>query len=391
MSTSHKIVPQPHSPRSHLTSHARLRGAETALFDLQGESVTVRTWHQVALNVERAAAGFLHAGFKPRQVAIVLMQPGADAVEVELALRTTGVVPLYVSPDVTPAELAACLVGVDVRIVVADDEDDLERLQGCNGFGAERLLMHDTGDWEQLQDIGADHLREIPHCVAHADEIADPVKAAPMVVLREGSDVAVRRMPGARIDSPVETVLLHGAGWDPRVAAVRETQLVSGGPLAWTGASSHLPALLARVSPTRLVNFAATPGAVGALLLDAHVDGRPWHRSPSDVLAACLAAASGTRLSPSARRRTQAIHGLAPWFGPALSTVVLDAHRDPVLNAVARALSLQVLESALPTLEPGTLPRPPAPRRVSSAPLPRRSSSQPDNAFVGVAERVTSR
>ena len=283
----------PRSAYAQLQLQVADRATDTAIIGVRGDEIVDRTWQELGLRVERAAAAFLRADFRRHHVVIMAMRPSPDAVEVELAVRAVGAVPLLVAPDVTWAELAPHLTGVRVRLVVSDDADAVARLAGHDLSRVEHLVL--GGDnWERVQAVGAAHLLERPTCVRDA-AATGPVTQQAVHVLREGDRVVVRRLPAVVADGlPAETTLLNGPAWDPRVAAVRATLLDTGGALAWTDDPAHLPVLVRHANPHVLATF-TEGGELAILLRDAHVNGRQWHRSPADVLSATVTLTSGGR------------------------------------------------------------------------------------------------
>jgi hypothetical protein len=369
----------PRSAYAELQLHVADRATDTALVGVRGDEVVERTWQELGLRVERAAAAFLRADFRRHHVVIMAMRPGPDAVEVELAVRAVGAVPLLVAPDVTGAELAPHLTGVRVRLVVSDDADAVTRLAGYDLSRVEHLVLGAGDNWERVQAVGAAHLVERPTCVRDA-AATGPVTQAAVHVLREADQVVVRRLPAvAAVGLPAETTLLNGPAWDPRVTAVRATLLATGGALAWTDDPAHLPVLVRHANPQVLATFTAGH-EFESLLRGAHVNGRRWHRSPAEVLSATVTLASGERVGSGVRRRARSIESLRPWFGPRLHTVVLDRRHDPVLAAVAQVLDLAVVAAPL-ELEAAALPLAPTRRPPPVKPLPHRKPGDPDVAF----------
>ena len=378
--SSRSLKGAPGSAYAQLQLHARDRATGSALVGVRGAEVVDRTWQELAVRVERAAAALLRADFRPHHVVIIVMRPSPDAVEVELALRAIGAVPLLVAPDVTGAELAPHLTGVRVRLVVSDDADAVARFPGYDLTGVEQLVLGAGDNWERVQAVGAAHLLERPTCVRDAATAADPLMRSPVHVLRQGDEVVVRRLPTiAAVGLPAETMLLNGHAWDPRVAAVRATQLATGGALAWTDDPAQLPVLVRHATPHVLATF--TDGTEFAdVLRNAHVNGHRWHRSPADVLSATVTLTSGGRVGSGVRRRARSIESLRPWFGQRLHTVVLDRGDDPVLAAVAQVLDLAVVTLPL-ELETAALPLAPTRRARPVKPLPHRKPGDPDVAF----------
>ncbi len=369
----------PRSAYAQLQFHAGDRATDTAVVGVRGDEVVDRTWQELGLRVERAAAAFLRADFRPHHVVIIVMRPSPDAVEVELAVRAVGAVPLLVAPDVTGDELAPHLTGVRVRLVVSDDAEAVAGLVGYDLSNVEQLVLGAGDNWERVQAVGAAHLVERPTCVRDA-AATGPVTQAAVHVLREADHVVVRRLPAVAADGlPAETTLLHGPAWDPRVAAVRATLLGTGGALAWTDEPAQVPVLVEHANPHVLATF--TEGDDFAnLLRDAHVQGRRWHRSPADVLSATVTLTSGGRVGSGVRRRARSIESLRPWFGPRLHTVVLDRRHDPVLAAVAQVMDLALLAPRL-QLEAAALPLAPTRRVPPVKALPHRKPGDPDVAF----------
>jgi hypothetical protein len=315
-----------------------------------------RTWSQVEVTVEQAAAGLLRSGMRADQVVLSLLPAAHAHPELDLALRAIGAVVVHVAPDATPEDLVRELGAVDVRLVLVDDESRLERLVGLQ-LRAAAMFETRTG-WDRLLDLGAERLRMDPDAVTRVDRVVDPDGTAARVLRRE---VAMRRVaPAAASNAPGtgEVTLLVGHDAEPLVHAVRDAHLVGGGALGRLPDATDIADALAYLRPTTLV---VAPDAVDGL--------RGLVPAPAN---------EPRRLLP--RSRTPDVEPLRPWFGGRLVRVVATGLPTEV-DELLRGLGIDVVVPPAVEVLPAELPVPPPVLVGDVADLPRRSRQDPGTDF----------
>src|SRR5690349_2604926 len=130
-----------------ISRHARERADDVAYVLPTPTGPVPCTWAEVARGVEQAAAGLVRSGLRVDQVVVSLLPSDHAHPELELALRTVGAVVVHVGPDAGADDLARALAGVDVRLVVAEDADDVARLDGVPLPRAELFTLDGGRGW----------------------------------------------------------------------------------------------------------------------------------------------------------------------------------------------------------------------------------------------------
>ncbi len=251
------------TPYRALAHHARTRGGTTAYVVRTGGQDRSRTWAEVADTVERAGAGLVRSGLRSDQVVVSLLPAAHAYPELDLALRVIGAVVVNVSPLASGEDLARDLAGVDVRLVVAEAESDLDRLGGLTFARAALFALDDGRGWEHLLELGAERLTMDPQVVERVDRVVDPVGAVPRQLrageplARLAGDVTLTALLGA---DEVGVVVGHHS--DPLVQLVHEAHLAAGATLVRIADGVTLGATLADNVPAVL---AVASGAHAAL------------------------------------------------------------------------------------------------------------------------------
>ena len=333
------------SPLSRLQQLAREHGEQVALVGNDGSGWGWITWTELHSRVGQAAAGMLEAGLRPGQAVVLRVGAGIRTVELELAARVAGAVPVLLPDELAPEDVPGLLGQLDVRLVVADRPARLDLLAGADLDDA-LLFTCDDLSWDRLVSLGAARLSGEPDLPTLDDSLRDPAatrtvlglaraKASPWLVRPEASGATTDPRPG-------DVVLLVGRPADRFTTVVREAHLAAGCTLAWVETPDDLAEALAVVTPTHLWGDHAVAQRMGDLLATAEVGGKVWHDVPRDVLDAACAQVAGVRLTGRARRLAADVTTLRSWWGDRLRQVVLDARVDRTVSALAQVLDFSV-------------------------------------------------
>ena len=103
-------MPAHESPLVRLERHARNRALEVAVTELRDGTWTSLTWNELYRRVIDGAAGMIEAGVNPGQVVVIRVATGARQLELELATRVAGAVPLLL-PEHLDAQMYAGGIG----------------------------------------------------------------------------------------------------------------------------------------------------------------------------------------------------------------------------------------------------------------------------------------
>ena len=95
----------------------------------------------------------IEAGVNPGQVVVIRVPTGIRQLELELATRVAGAVPLLLPEHMDPAEVARLLDEIEVRLVIVDDESRLALLRKAGLMDAQ-LFECDDRSWERLRGHG---------------------------------------------------------------------------------------------------------------------------------------------------------------------------------------------------------------------------------------------
>lgn len=385
------------SPLSRLQHHAEVRGSAVAVMEQQGTSWLSLTWSELHRRVLDGAAGMMQSGVGVGQVVVILVPAGVRLVELELATRAAGAVPLMLPEGLEPRKVGTLLAGMDVRLVVADQQQRLAQLRHVRLAEAE-LFECDDESWGRLRAFGAQHRTRSPGLVARADASRAPALTRTVLALpRDRSDAWLfwPEATGTVGDlGPEDVVLMVGAPGDRFATVVRDAHQRSGCTLAWVESPERLAAGLQHVRPTHVLLDHACARVLEDLVVNACLGDLPWHEAPQEVLDAASAVAAGARVGSKGRRLAAELTRLAPWWGDRVRVLVVDGRVGRTVTGLAAGLDLEVGRMShvpasrldLAVRRPPARPEP-APRSVaqpSADPadsLPRRARAGRDAAF----------
>jgi len=365
------------SPLSRLQRHARDRGTAVAVME-QGSATdpgswTSLTWNELLRHVIDGAAGMIEAGVNPGQVVVIRVPTGIRQLELELATRVAGAVPLLLPDHMDPHEVGRLLDEIEVRLVVVDDERRLALLRRA-GLTEAQLFECDDRSWERLRSMGLERRKREPDVLLRADAARDRARSGTVLGLPREKSLAWLFRPeasGALSDLTAEdVVLLTGEATDRFTTVVRDAHLQAGCTMAWVESPGQVGAALAHVCPTHVFLDHVAAKGLEDLLVAATIDGAAWHEEPREVLDAASARAAEARLNGRTRKLATDVAALAPWWGGRMRQ--LDLAHETRIAAAATAAAM----AAAPV--PVAAPAPVAARSVS---LPRRPSTQLDPAF----------
>lgn len=338
-------MPVQESPLERLQRHARDRALDTAVLEHSGRAWVPLTWNELHRRVVDGAAGMIEAGVNPGQVVVIRVPAGIRQLELELATRVAGAVPLLLPERMDPAEVARLLEEVAVRLVIVDHESRLALLRRAGLAGAQ-LFECDDHSWERLRAMGLERRKRQPDMLSWVDSVrVGRPSGAVLGLLREKADAWLFRpeSSGALADlSADDVVVLTGEATDRFTTLVRDAHLTAGCAMAWVEGPFQLEAALAHVSPTHIFLDHATSRVVEDLLEVARIDGVAWHETPREVLESASAQAAAARLRGRTRKLAAEVSALAPWWGGRLRVLVLDARVNRTLSALATALDFRL-------------------------------------------------
>ena len=168
------------SPLACLQRQARDRGTTLAVIEQRAAggagqdegSWASLTWNELHRHVIDGAAGMIEAGVDPGQVVLIRIPTGIRQLELELATRVAGAVPLLLPDHLDPTEVARLVDETEVRLVVADDARRLTLLR-CAGLTEAQLFECDDRSWERLRGMGLERRKRDPGVLLHADALRD--------------------------------------------------------------------------------------------------------------------------------------------------------------------------------------------------------------------------
>ncbi len=313
------------SPLARLQRHARDRGTTVAVIEQAAEqdhgSWRSLTWNELHRHVIDGAAGMIEAGVNPGQIVVIRVPTGIRQLELELATRVAGAVPLLLPDHLDPTEVGRLLDEIEVRLVVVDHARRLTLLRRA-GLTEAQLFECDDRSWERLRGMGLERRKREPDVLLRADGVRDRAHSGSVLGLPREKSLAWFFRPeasGALSDLTADdVVLLTGQATDRFTTVVRDAHLTAGCTLAWVESPDQVEAALAHVSPTHVFLDHVTAKGLEDLLVGASVDGATWHETPRDVLDASSARAAEAKLQrphEEARRRrdrTGALVGRKP-------------------------------------------------------------------------------
>lgn len=353
------------SPWQTVSRHARDRGDHPAFVVGAPGATTTRTWAEVADGVERAAAGLVRSGLRVDQVVVSLLPADHAFPELDLALRTVGAVVVHIGPHATRDDLARHLGDVQLRLVVAEAADDVDRLEGLSLARSELFTLDGGRGWTRLLELGSERLVMDPTAVERADRVVDHGGSAPRLL---AGGVPLGQVPAGALREGVldagRVVLALGDAAEPLLQVVREAHLVAGSTLCVVQDVSDLEAAAQVVHPSVLVAPAAAGDAV-ARVLESQAPAAPTRSRRS----------RGWRSAGPAR--TTALRAGSPSGGP---LVVAPAVTDAVRARLTELGGVVVVVGDVGLLPPH-LPQPPPVVMGDVAQLPRRSRRAPGEEF----------
>lgn len=331
-------MPVHDSPLTRLERHARNRALEIAVMELRDRTWSSLTWNELYRRVIDGAAGMIEAGVDPGQVVVLRVPTGMRLVELELATRVAGAVPLLLPDHLDPVEVGHLLDAVEVRLVVVDHESRLSLLRR-SALADAQLFECDERSWERLRGMGLDRRKRQPDLLAWvAAARAGAPTGAVLGLPREKSEAWLFRPESSGTLSDLtgeDVVVLTGEASDRFTTVVRDAHLSAGCTLAWIETADELEAALARVSPTHVLLDHAAARSLEDLLERATVDGASWHETPREVLDAMSAQVAGARLGSKARKLAAEAEALAPWWGGRVRLLALDGRVNRTISALA--------------------------------------------------------
>jgi hypothetical protein len=387
-------VPVQESPLARLERHARTRALEVAVVEQVGQSWVSLTWNELYRRVIDGAAGMIDAGVNPGQVVVIRVPTGIRQLELELATRVAGAVPLLLPDHLDPVEVGRLLDEIEVRLVVVDHEGRLALLRRA-GLMHAQLFECDDHSWERLRAMGLDRRKRQADVLAWADSVrTDSPSGTVLGLPREKSQAWLFRpeASGALSDlRPDDVVLLTGEAADRFTTVVRDAHLAAGCTLAWVETPGQVEAALAHVRPTHVFLDHVAARVLEDLLEAAQVDGVAWHETPREVLEATSARVAEARLGSRTRKLAEEVVALAPWWGDRLRVLALDARVNRTISGLAKTLGFTIGRIAhhpavrLDLAREYTVVPVPAPTvvEVAEASLPRRGrgGADLDSAF----------
>ena len=310
-----------------------------------GEAWVSLTWNELYRHVIDGAAGMIDAGVNPGQVVVIRVPTGIRQLELELATRVAGAVPLLLPEHMDPVEVGRLLDEIEVRLVVVDHESRLALLRRAGLMDAQ-LFECDDHSWERLRAMGLDRRKRQADVLAWVDSVrTDAPSGAVLGLPREKSQAWLFRpeASGALSDlRPDDVVLLTGEATDRFTTVVRDAHLTAGCTLAWVETPAQVEAALAHVRPTHVFLDHLAARVLEDLLEDARVDGAAWHETPREVLEATSARVAEARIGSRARKLADEVVGLAPWWGGRMRVLALDARVNRTISGLAKTLGFTI-------------------------------------------------
>ena len=161
-------MPVQESPLARLERHARSRSLEVAVVEQAGDSWVSLTWNELYRRVIDGAAGMIDAGVNPGQVVVIRVPTGIRQLELELATRVAGAVPVLLPDHMDQAEVGRLLDDIEVRLVIVDHESRLALLRRAGLMDAQ-LFECDDRSWERLRAMGLDRRKRQAGVLSWAD------------------------------------------------------------------------------------------------------------------------------------------------------------------------------------------------------------------------------
>ncbi|WP_139306542.1 AMP-binding protein [Nocardioides exalbidus] len=328
-----------------LERHARSRALDVAVAEQRDGAWTSLTWNELYRRAIDGAAGMIEAGVNPGQVVVIRVPTGIRQVELELATRVAGAVPLLLPEHMDRAEVGRLLDEIEVRLVIVDDDSRLALLQEA-GLMEAQLFECDDRSWERLRGMGLERRKRQPNLLTWVDTARAGASSGAVLGLPREKSLAWLFRPessGTLADlTGDDVVVLTGEATDRFTTVVRDAHLTSGCTLAWVERPDQLEGALARWSPTHVLLDHVAARELEDLLEHATVDGAPWHEAPLEVLEATSARVAEARLGSKARKLADDVAGLTPWFGGRVRVLALDARVNRTISGLATTLGFRI-------------------------------------------------
>ncbi|WP_310254883.1 AMP-binding protein [Nocardioides sp. BE266] len=328
-----------------LERHARNRALEVAVAEQQGQAWVSLTWNELYRRVIDGAAGMIEAGVNPGQVVVIRVPTGIRQLELELATRVAGAVPLLLPDHMDPSEVGRLLDEIEVRLVIVDHESRLALLRRAGLMDAQ-LFECDDRSWERLRGMGLDRRKRQPDILRWVDTVrAGAPSSAVLGLPREKSQAWLFRPESSGTLSDLvadDVVLLTGEATDRFTTVVRDAHLTSGCQLVWVERPELLEAALALFSPTHVLLDHVAARVLEDLMVAGRVDGKPWHETPQEVLEATSARVAEARLTSKTKKLAEAVSALAPWWGGRVRVLVLDTRVNRTISGLAKTFGFKI-------------------------------------------------
>ncbi|GAB3025405.1 hypothetical protein GCM10011376_11440 [Nocardioides flavus (ex Wang et al. 2016)] len=338
-------MPVDEHPLVRLERHARNRALEVAVVEQRDGVWSSLTWNELYRRVIDGAAGMIEAGVHPGEVVVIRVPAGTRQLELELATRVAGAVPLLLPDQLGVEETARLLAQVRVRLVVVDHESRLPLLRRA-ALADAQLFECDDRSWERLRGMGLERRKRQPDLLTWvADARSGAPSGAVLGLPREKSHAWLFRPESSGTLGDLvadDVVLLVGEATDRFTTVARDAHLTSGCTLAWIESPGRLEAALAHVAPTHVLLDHVSAKVLEDLLVAGTVGGAPWHPAPRDVLDAMSARVAEARLGSRARKLAADVVALCPWWGGRIRVLVLDARVNRTISGLATSLGFKV-------------------------------------------------
>ncbi|MBL0746079.1 AMP-binding protein [Nocardioides baculatus] len=342
-------MPVHESPLSRLERHARARALEIAVVEQRERDGHAEwasfTWNELYRRVIDGAAGMIEAGVNPGQVVVIRVPTGIRQLELELATRVAGAVPLLLPDHLDPVEVGRLLDEIEVRLVIVDDESRLPLLRRAS-LAEAQLFECDDRSWERLRGMGLERRKRQPDLLSYVDAVRSDAASSAVLGLPRAKSTAWLFRPecsGMLADlRPDDVVLLTGEATDRFTTVARDAHLTAGCTMAWVERPDQLEAALAHVRPTHVLLDQATAKVLEQLLAAGQVDGVAWHETPVEVLEAAAARVAEARLKGKDKKLAAEVDALTPWWGGRLRMLVLDLRVNHTISGMASALGVRI-------------------------------------------------
>ena len=137
------------------------------------------TWRETRVVVDELAAGLLARGLKQEERVSICSNTRVEWIFVDLAIACSGTATTTVYPNTGPDEIKYIVTDSDSKAVVVEDKTQLDKIVADDdiaGLVHTIIVIDPTGvtlddrviSYEQLRELGREHLVEQPNCVDDA-------------------------------------------------------------------------------------------------------------------------------------------------------------------------------------------------------------------------------